>query len=108
MTPPRPAGRCRFRAAKTGRSVRDVIGRAEQPGTLFDVGRPTVEDLAKKAKPLKGDAITIKRGTTGADYLTARIARDHPVILDRMKTGEFKSARRDRRSAGRLRRSVNY
>lgn len=29
----------------------------------------------------------------GADYLTARIARDRPDILDRMKAGEFRSVR---------------
>jgi len=28
-----------------------------------------------------------------ADYLTARIARDRPDILDRMKAGEYKSVR---------------
>jgi len=28
-----------------------------------------------------------------ADYLTARIARDRPGILDRMKAGEYKSVR---------------
>ena len=36
---------------------------------------------------------TSTRGTTNADYLTARIARDHPAILDRMKAGEFRSVR---------------
>jgi hypothetical protein len=28
-----------------------------------------------------------------ADYLTARIAHDHPDILERMKAGEFRSVR---------------
>lgn len=30
---------------------------------------------------------------TDAEYLTARIARDRPDILDRMKAGEFRSVR---------------
>jgi hypothetical protein len=34
-----------------------------------------------------------QRGTQ-ADYLTARIARDRPGILDRMKAGEFSSVRK--------------
>jgi hypothetical protein len=28
-----------------------------------------------------------------AEYLTARIARDYPAILERMKAGEFRSVR---------------
>lgn len=43
---------------------------------------------------------TLKRGTTGADYLTARIARDHPDILRRMKAGEFSSVRQAAKEAG--------
>lgn len=34
---------------------------------------------------------TLKRGSNDADYLTARIARDRPDVLERMKAGEFKS-----------------
>ncbi len=32
-------------------------------------------------------------GSTNADYLSARIARDRPDILERMKAGEFSSVR---------------
>ena len=35
----------------------------------------------------------LMRGTTGAEYLTARIARDRPDILERMKAGEFRRVR---------------
>ena len=35
-------------------------------------GRP------KKGEEIKGDQITLKRGTTGADYIKARLRRDHP------------------------------
>jgi hypothetical protein len=40
------------------------------------------------------------RGTHGAEYLTARIARDAPAILERMKAGEFPSVRAAARAAG--------
>jgi hypothetical protein len=36
----------------------------------------------------------------GSDYLTARIARDHPDILKRMKAGEFPSTRAAAIAAG--------
>lgn len=35
-----------------------------------------------------------------ADYLTARIARDRPDLLERMKAGEFRSVRQAARAAG--------
>jgi hypothetical protein len=35
-----------------------------------------------------------------SDYLVARIARDRPDILDRMKAGEFTSVREAARAAG--------
>jgi hypothetical protein len=37
---------------------------------------------------------------TGSDYLTRRIARDAPEVLERMKAGEFKSVRQAARAAG--------
>jgi hypothetical protein len=50
-------------------------------------GRPTHQENNKP------DDIRFKFGT-GVDYLTARIARDRPDILERMKAGEFSSARK--------------
>ena len=78
-------------------------------------GSKTVDEIAKNAKPMKehggdrksdqGDDVTLKdspiiRGTGGAKYLTARIARDHPEIHERMKAGEFKSVRQAAMKAG--------
>jgi hypothetical protein len=63
---------------------------AQQPATLFDVGRPTREEQEGN-KPVNNRFT--EYSSTGADYLTARIARDHPDILDRMKVGEYKSVR---------------
>ena len=37
---------------------------------------------------------------TRSDYLVARIARDRPDILERMKAGEFASVREAAREAG--------
>jgi hypothetical protein len=41
------------------------------------------------------DIVTVRSVGSGnsADYLTARIARDRPDILNRMKAGEFSSVR---------------
>jgi hypothetical protein len=56
-----------------------------------------VETLAVQGRPLrgneKGDNSTFSRGSTSADYLTARIKRDRPDIAERMQRGEFRSVR---------------
>ncbi len=41
-----------------------------------------------------------KYGKTNADYLTRRIARDHPEVHERMKLGEFTSVAAAAREAG--------
>ena len=73
------------------------------------VERKSAEAQAQNAKELgnhgeygnrkpkaRGDIVTSsstsKRGNQ-ASYLTSRIKRDHPEILERMKAGEFKSVR---------------
>jgi hypothetical protein len=40
------------------------------------------------------------KGKRDTDYLTARIARDRPDILERMKAGEFSSVRKAALEAG--------
>jgi hypothetical protein len=71
--------------------------------------RQSPEKRAEEAKPLKPnggnrkgkesvlydntDSPKSARQGTSAPYLTARIARDRPDILERMKAGEFKSVR---------------
>jgi len=47
----------------------------------------------------RDDNVTSKRGNQ-ADYLTSRIARDRPDILERMKDGEFSSVRQAAIAAG--------
>jgi hypothetical protein len=67
---------------------RDVITaqeRAEKPQRILDQGGD------RRSEQFQGADSTLKRGSTNADYLTARIARDHPAILARMRAGEFQS-----------------
>ncbi len=62
--------------------------------------RKTAEQRASTAGPLaahgeigngrsRGVDNTSTRGSTNADYLAARIKRDHPEIHNRMKAGEY-------------------
>jgi hypothetical protein len=66
---------------------------------------------AKLIKPVKhagpgrghkktGDDVTGFQRGNSADYFTARIARDRPDILERMKAGEFSSVRQAAKEAG--------
>lgn len=57
--------------------------------------RPTNEERENKCSHR-----TFSRGEGDTEYLTARIARDRPDILARMKAGEFKSVRAAAREAG--------
>ncbi len=48
----------------------------------------------------KSSSETIDPNERGSDYLTARIARDHPEVHERMKDGEFSSVRQAAIEAG--------
>lgn len=48
----------------------------------------------------KGNAGDLDPNERGSDYLTARIARDHPEVHERMKDGEFSSVRQAAIEAG--------
>lgn len=72
--------------SKKGDTVGAVIARAESAKALSKHGGD------RKSGEEQGNNITLKRGTD-PNYLTARIARDRPDILERMKAGEFKSVR---------------
>lgn len=58
--------------------------------------------LMKGARENKSNDIRIESKKQGpnAERLTARIARDHPDILERMKAGEFPSVRKAALEAG--------
>lgn len=66
--------------------------------------RARIAAIAESVKPLNGHggnrqldncqvAISSTDGGNDPEYLTARIARDRPDILERMKAGEYKSVR---------------
>jgi hypothetical protein len=57
-------------------------------------GRPTLQETDK------GNNVTLKMRGNYAEYLAARIARDRPDILERMKAGEFSSVRQAAKEAG--------
>jgi len=79
---------------------------AQQPATLFDVGRPTVGEQDSN----KGVNHTLigGRGSESADYLTARIARDRPDILERTQAVAYKSGGRWPNAAPPMRRRALY
>jgi hypothetical protein len=82
------------------RREKEAAARAAEAKPLADPGRPKKEEREGN----KGSDTTISSGR-GSDYLTARIARDRPDILERMKAGEFKSVRAAALEAGIVKRS---
>jgi hypothetical protein len=89
-----------------------VLGGKPNVGEAQKAG---VAEMAKAAQPLlkhgrpekdKGVDNTFVRGSTNADYLTRRIARDRPDILARMKAGEFPSVRAAAIEAGIVKRDT--
>ena len=69
----------------------EAIGVGDE--TSVERRRQEMQVKADTAKPLGAHGQYLARGTTATAYLTARIARDHPDILERMKAGEFSSVR---------------
>jgi hypothetical protein len=55
---------------------------------------------SEQAKGDQGVIHTLERGTGNADYIRARLRRDHPEIAERLEQGEFKSARQAGIAAG--------
>lgn len=53
----------------------------------------------RRCKEDQGSNRTLKRGET-ADYIKARLRRDHPEIAEQLEAGEFKSARQAGIAAG--------
>lgn len=82
-----------IRQAKRGLTLGTVIARAKTATPLLDVGRP------EKGQQVNHSDRSFNYGEN-ADYLTARIARDRPDVLERMKAGEFPSVRKAAIEAG--------
>jgi hypothetical protein len=80
------------------RGVRILQAQGVTEPTLAQV-MDTVPDLAESRRPTKeeqgnkdSNGILIKGGNN-RNYLAARLKRDHPGIVERVKAGEFKSMR---------------
>jgi hypothetical protein len=80
-------------------SVEALAFRAEE--------EPLAEHRRPKKEEDKGNNITFMRGTS-PDYLSRRIARDRPDILERMKAGEFRSVRAAALEAGIVKPTVSF
>src|SRR5215213_5973248 len=67
---------------------------ARDPKTIAEKAKPLAEHRrsTKEAEEDKGSMSTIN-GRRNSSYLTARIARDCPAILEEMKAGKYPSVR---------------
>ena len=79
-------GMCDTQEAEHEIKRRSAEAHAHNHKELGEHRRPTKEEEEDK-----GADVTFNRGSNSAPYLTARIARDHPDILERMKAGEYPS-----------------
>ena len=55
---------------------------------------------SEEAQQDQGNNITLKRRGTDADYIKARLRRDHPEIAEQLERGEYRSARAAAIAAG--------
>ena len=53
-----------------------------------------------RGRPVRSDNVRPNSHGNGSSYIAARLARDHPDILERMKRGEFRSVRAAALEAG--------
>ncbi len=68
---------------------------------------PLVEHGGDRKSDIQVDNVNLNKGGENSEYLTARIARDNPEILERMKAGEFPSVRAAALEAGIVQRRVS-
>ncbi len=98
--------------AEIGVDVKESCEAVKMRAARFDGSELSQPEIGKgKAGPGRGhktgDVITRFERGTAADYLTARIARDRPDILKRMKAGEFSSVRQAAKEAGIVRERIS-
>ena len=77
----------RITTAKTGTLLRELL-----PSERAELAKPLAEHGTNQHGGV-GDTKSVSSNGTTAVYLTSRIARDRPDILERMKSGEFNSVR---------------
>ncbi len=68
---------------------------------------PTIGDILDGRNSGVNHTTVSERGSGNAKYGTARIARDHPAILERMQAGEFPSVHAAAKEAGIAKRRVS-
>jgi hypothetical protein len=78
--------------------VRDDIVRKAEQGP--DQAAEADARKGGRGKKVVANGNRFTKGQNNADYLTRRIARHHPDILERMKAGEFASVRQAALEAG--------
>ena len=83
-------------------AVAAVAAQAVPAPSHADAVKAQPRDKRGRVKPRSTDPTGGSNGKHGGnpEYLTARIARDAPAILERMKAGEFPSVRAAARAAG--------
>jgi hypothetical protein len=88
------------------RKERTIVERAQAPLRLLDDRGPATAEEKASICANGTNSPPANRGSNNAEYLTARIARDHPEILERMKAGEFPSVRKAALEAGIVRPTI--
>jgi hypothetical protein len=75
--------------------IRSLLGNADVPEAAADARTLADHGEVGRGRDRVDDVNSIEKiqGGNSTNYLTARIARDRPDILERMKAGEFKSVR---------------
>jgi len=95
-----------IRSAKPGESLRSTLRTA----AIAKAAQPLAKHGGARAQPDLPDG---KQGSNttlngrGADYLAARIKRDHPAIAADMEAGKFRSVRAAAKAAGIVRELSN-
>ena len=86
--------------AEIGVDVQESVAIVKTRALAAKVIKPAKHAGPGRGRTKTGVIHTCFRGSGNADYLTARIARDRPDILERMKAGEFSSVRQAAKEAG--------
>ena len=76
----------RITTAKRGTLLRELL-----PSERAELAKPLGEHGGNRSEQDANG--NLKHGSNSSAYLTSRIARDRPDILERMKSGEFNSVR---------------
>ncbi len=86
--------------AEIGVDVQESVAIVKTRAMAAQLIKPAKHAGPGRGRRKTGVDNTCLRGSSNADYLTARIARDRPDILERMKAGEFSSVRQAAKEAG--------